>query len=225
MKFRLSSEFGAFEEIREGRAHNGIDLAMPEGTELRSIADAVVERVVDYGGENIGKGVILRLEDGTNAIYGHMSDVSVKVGDVLKVGDTIGLSGNTGHSSGAHLHFALNKDGDWLDPTPIADELAEISGEGISWLDTLLIKGPLTNILWEGGKETIRENAKATTKEIIMGSLAAVGEVVMDFAYSVALCGTGLLIILRVVGYTPANKYIGLLPVSYVLLRYLFGGI
>lgn len=85
-------------------------------------------------------------------------------------------------------------------------------------------QGPFTEIMLHGAKETVRENAKATTKEVIMGSLEALGEVAMDLVYSVGLVGTGILILARVVGYTPANKYIGLLPLSYVLLRYLFGG-
>jgi murein DD-endopeptidase MepM/ murein hydrolase activator NlpD len=225
MKFVLSSPFGSLEEFRQGNAHKGIDLAMPEGTELRAIAEGVVDRVYDGSGA-IGKGLSIRFDDGTRAIYGHMSDVSVGVGDKVGVGQTVGLSGNTGHSTGPHLHFGLrDSDGSWLDPTPVADELAEMSGEGGGFFATLFTgKGPLSDVMIEGAKETIRENAKATTKEIIIGALAGVGELIMDVLYSATLIGTGLLIIARVVGYTPANKYIGLLPVTYVCLRYLFGG-
>lgn len=224
MKFRLSSEFGAMEEFRK-HPHTGIDLAMPEGTELRAIGKGVIDRVYDGSGA-IGKGISIRLEDGTRAIYGHMSDVDVRVGDKVNVGQTLGEAGSTGHSTGPHLHFALrDKDGSWIDPTPVADELAEMSGEGAGFAATLFTgRGPLGDALWSGAKETIRENAKATTKEVIIGALQGVGELVMDVLYSATLVGTGALIIARAVGYTPASKYIGLLPLIFVLVRYLFGG-
>ncbi|MCA1319780.1 M23 family metallopeptidase [Bacillus tianshenii] len=117
MKFRISSEFGVLEEIRNNRPHTGVDIAMPEGTDLRAIADAVVERVVDYGAENIGKGVILRLADGKRAIYGHMKDIAVKQGDYVREGSVVGHSGNTGHSTGPHLHLGIKTpDGQFVDP-------------------------------------------------------------------------------------------------------------
>jgi len=134
MKFRLSSEYGVLEQIRNNRPHTGIDLAMPEGTELRSIGEAVVERVVDYGSANIGKGVILRLEDGSRAIYGHMSDIKVKAGQILREGESIGFSGNTGHSTGAHLHFGLkDANGHFVDPTPLASKIDSLSGSQSMW--------------------------------------------------------------------------------------------
>jgi murein DD-endopeptidase MepM/ murein hydrolase activator NlpD len=225
MKFRLTSRFMEEVALRDYRPHKGIDLAMPEGTELRAIADGVIDRVYDGTGA-IGKGVSIRLEDGTRAIYGHMSDVDVSVGDKVNVGQTLGEAGSTGHSTGSHLHFALrDSDGSWIDPTPVADELAEMSGEGGGFFATLFTgKGPLGEVMIEGAKDTIRENAKATTKEIVIGALAGVGELVMDVLYSATLIGTGLLILARVVGYTPASKYVGLLPLTYVAIRYLFGG-
>ncbi|MGD6832594.1 M23 family metallopeptidase [Sutcliffiella halmapala] len=134
MKFRLTSEYGVLEQIRNNKPHTGIDLAMPEGTELRSIGEAVVERVVDYGTANIGKGVILRLEDGSRAIYGHLSDIKVKAGQILHEGESIGFSGNTGHSSGPHLHFGLkDAQGHFVDPTPLASKLDSLSGPQSMW--------------------------------------------------------------------------------------------
>ncbi|MGD7051406.1 M23 family metallopeptidase [Sutcliffiella horikoshii] len=146
MKFKLSSEFGVMEQIRNGKPHTGIDLAMPEGTELRSIGEAVVERVVDYGSQNIGKGVILRLEDGTTAIYGHMSEIKVKVGQIIKEGETLGYSGNTGHSTGAHLHFGLkDQTGNFIDPTPLSSKLDSLSGKQ-SFMDRFIENGTVGNV-------------------------------------------------------------------------------
>jgi hypothetical protein len=125
MIVRITSRFGEVSPLRNMRPHTGVDLSFPEGSELPSIAYGVVEKVVDYGAENIGKGVILRLADGKQAIYGHLSDVKVKVGQSITEGQTIGLSGNTGFSTGPHLHLALKENGNFIDPTPFAHKLME----------------------------------------------------------------------------------------------------
>lgn len=131
MKFRLSSEYNELSLVRGNEPHHGIDFAMPEGTTLRSVADGVVESVVDYGSKNLGKGVMIRNEDGTVSIYGHLSEVDVSKGDVLNAGDAIGLSGNTGNSTGPHLHFGMKDSaGEWVDPTPIADRVVSLQGGG-----------------------------------------------------------------------------------------------
>jgi hypothetical protein len=221
MKFRMSSKFGVLEEIREGK-HNGIDLAMPEGTTLRSIADGVIERVVDYGSENIGKGVIIKLEDGSRAIYGHMSDIDVKVGEAIKAGDVIGLSGNTGHSTGAHLHFGLWKDGEYLDPTPYADTLANISGDIGNGLFTLYT--PLGGHLIDSVKSRLRETTEAKTKEIALGVLDGLGDILVDAIFAITLVGGGLCIIFKVAGWDDGYKWTGILFVVFVIIKYLLGG-
>jgi murein DD-endopeptidase MepM/ murein hydrolase activator NlpD len=136
MKFRLSSEYGELSEIRNMVPHHGIDLAMAEGTQLRSVMGGVVEKVVDYGSDNLGKGVFIRNEDGTLSIYGHMSSIKVKVGEHLHSGDSLGLSGNTGHSTAAHLHYGM-KDaaGHWVDPTPVAEQVSNMQGSGFHFSD------------------------------------------------------------------------------------------
>lgn len=218
MKFRLSSEFGVMEEVRNGRIHNGIDLAMPEGTTLRAIGDGVVDRVFD-GDSNIGEGLSIRLEDGTRAIYGHMSDVDVNIGDKVNVGDVLGESGSTGLSTGPHLHFSLRdgKTGEWIDPTPIADELASMSGnletvEKIPWWD---ISAQLSN--------HIREQAAEKTEQVIYGVFDALGEILFDSIYAIGLIGGGILILLKVAGYKDGYRWAGVLFAVNALVRYLFG--
>jgi murein DD-endopeptidase MepM/ murein hydrolase activator NlpD len=131
VKFRLSSEYGELSEVRNMVPHHGIDLAMAEGTDLHTVMNGVVEKVVDYGSDNLGKGVFIRNEDGTLSIYGHMSSIKVKAGEHLHSGDSIGLSGNTGHSTAAHLHYGM-KDaaGHWVDPTPVAEHVSNMQGSG-----------------------------------------------------------------------------------------------
>lgn len=181
MKFKLSSEFGVMEQIRNGKPHTGIDLQMPEGTELRSIGEAIVERVVDYGSQNIGKGVILRLEDGTTAIYGHMSGIKVKVGQILKEGETIGWSGNTGHSTGPHLHFGLkDATGNFVDPTPLASHLDSLSGKQ-SFLERFVENGTVGNV---------RFPTLPSFKETIVDFLqSGLQDWIMDFMYALPVIG------------------------------------
>lgn len=129
MIVRITSKFGEVSKVHPS-PHTGIDLAFPEGSPLPSIGNAVVERVVDYGSENIGKGVILRLADGKEVIYGHLSDIKVKVGQMLSEGQIVGLSGNTGHSTGPHLHLGLKENGHFIDPTPMVNNLFDIQSVG-----------------------------------------------------------------------------------------------
>lgn len=128
MKFRLTGEFMEEVAARDFRPHSGIDLAMEIGTELRSIGNGVVESVIKNG-EKIGNGIIVRLEDGTAAIYGHLSEITVEEGQTVSFMDTIGFSGNTGNSTGPHLHFSLQSpNGEFIDPTPFAEGLSAITG-------------------------------------------------------------------------------------------------
>lgn len=224
MKFYLSSKFGQMEQFRT-KPHSGIDIAMPEGTKLRSLFDATVEKVVDYGSENIGRGVILRLEDGTRAIYGHLSETSVFVGERIKVGDTLGLSGNTGHSTGAHLHFGL-WNGDYLDPSEYAEPLMALSGdevklEGVrSVLEHIQFDGPLSRLLPSSVKDQVREK----TYDTAIGILEGIRDVVIDISYPVCLTGAAVTILAAVVGWDKGKQYAGLFLLAYALIRLVLGG-
>ncbi len=97
----FSSPFGQ----RWGRAHEGIDLAVPTGTVVAAAADGVVIQ----SGENGGYGISIYVDHGNGIItrYGHLSQAYAQVGREVKQGETIGLSGNTGNSTGPHLHFEI----------------------------------------------------------------------------------------------------------------------
>lgn len=128
MKFRLSGGFGELSPVREG-VHNGIDLAIPQGTALRSVTDGMVVAIRDYGNKNIGKGIIIETSNGERHIYGHLSEIDVFKGQRIHPGDFLGYTGNTGHSHGAHLHFGIqNAHGTFIDPTKYADSLSEMAG-------------------------------------------------------------------------------------------------
>jgi hypothetical protein len=211
MKFQLTGKFGELSPVRDFQAHSGIDLAMPEGTTLRSVADGVVDRVFDGTGL-IGKGLSVKMPDGTRAIYGHMNEVKAHVGDRLNAGDIVGISGNTGNSTGPHLHFGLkDAEGSVIDPTPIAEKLASISGDHL---------GPLGKVI-AIGTESIREKAADMTAEIALGIFDAL----KDFLLAGTLIGSAVLIILKIAGWRDGGRWAGVLIVVNILLKFLFGGI
>lgn len=107
---RISSNFGA----RWGTIHEGIDIAMPEGTDVKA-ADG---GKVTFSGVQSGYGniVIIDHENGYETRYGHNSKLLVKAGDRVYKGQVISKSGNTGRSTGPHLHLEVRKNGVPVNP-------------------------------------------------------------------------------------------------------------
>ncbi|ATO16485.1 M23 family metallopeptidase [Micromonospora sp. WMMA1998] len=106
--------------VRWGKLHTGIDLVAPEGTPYKAIHSGTVTKAGWFGG--YGYAVIVKHSDGSEAIYGHSSAVTVKEGQEVKAGDQLGLVGNTGHSYGSHLHLEVHVNGQPLDPVPWLQE-------------------------------------------------------------------------------------------------------
>ncbi|SCG56760.1 M23 family metallopeptidase [Micromonospora inositola] len=102
--------------MRWGKLHTGVDLVAPEGTPYVAIHAGTVTKAGWFGG--YGYAVIVQHPDGSEAIYGHSSAVSVQEGQQVKAGDQLGLVGNTGHSYGSHLHLEIHVNGQPLDPVP-----------------------------------------------------------------------------------------------------------
>ncbi|MDG4804760.1 M23 family metallopeptidase [Micromonospora sp. WMMD980] len=102
--------------VRFGKLHTGVDLVAPEGTPYQAIHAGTVTKAGWFGG--YGYAVIVKHADGSEAIYGHSSAVTVKEGQQVKAGDQLGLVGNTGHSYGSHLHLEVHVNGQPLDPVP-----------------------------------------------------------------------------------------------------------
>jgi hypothetical protein len=226
MKFRLTGKFGELSPVRDFQPHSGIDLAMPEGTTLRSIADGVVDRIYDGSGA-IGKGLSVRMPDGTRTIYGHMNEVKAHIGEHVNAGEVIGLSGNTGNSTGAHLHFGMkDASGHVIDPTSHADKLASISGDRVdpglltSLFNNHGTQGPLTRIFYSS-TETLRDHVADATTEILFGIFDAL----KDLLLGTTLVGSGVLILMKVAGWRDGGRWAGVLIFVNVLLKFLFGGI
>lgn len=107
---RLSSGFGT----RWGRAHEGIDLAAPIGTAVYASDGGVVIWAGTKG--TYGKFIMIDHGGGYVSAYGHLSKYSVSVGDKVYKGQKIAAVGNTGRSTGPHLHFEIRKNGSPVNP-------------------------------------------------------------------------------------------------------------
>ena len=112
----LTSNFGS----RWGRQHKGLDIKVYIGDTIRAAFPGKV-RVVRYEAGGYGNFVVIRHHNGLETIYGHMSKHLVKPDQDVKAGDAIGLGGNTGRSTGSHLHFETRLCGVALNPALMFD--------------------------------------------------------------------------------------------------------
>jgi murein DD-endopeptidase MepM/ murein hydrolase activator NlpD len=111
---RFTSGFGIRRDPFTGGTgyHAGVDIAGEEGTPVCAAKEGTVEYAGWYGG--YGRCIILRHQFGYETVYGHLSSINVKPDTYVKVGQFIGRLGNTGRSTGPHLHFEVRK---WGRPT------------------------------------------------------------------------------------------------------------
>lgn len=112
----VTSNFG----YRWRRQHKGIDVKVYIGDTIRSAFNGKV-RIVKYDRRGYGKYVVIRHYNGLETIYGHMSKWLVAENQEVKAGDPIGLGGNTGRSTGSHLHFETRLCGVALNPALMFD--------------------------------------------------------------------------------------------------------
>ena len=119
---RITSSFGARIDpfTGERRMHHGLDMAAPVGTPVHAAADGVVRFAGNRGG--YGNVVIVGHADGTETRYAHCKELSVEKGATVAAGQAIATVGNTGRSTGPHLHFELRRNGE---PVPPEDWMRE----------------------------------------------------------------------------------------------------
>jgi murein DD-endopeptidase MepM/ murein hydrolase activator NlpD len=103
-----------------GRAHPGLDIAIPTGSYIRA---AGAGRVMDVGEDaTYGKYVRIDHDNGYETLYGHASDTSVDLGEEVRKNEVIALSGSTGVSSAPHLHFEILFEGEPVDPLELVQQ-------------------------------------------------------------------------------------------------------
>ena len=115
---KITTPFGKKGKMWSSGAHTGVDFAVPSGTDILAVADGKVANA--NWGKAYGTQIVQKIDgQDTWVIYAHLSKSLVKPGDEIKKGQHIGESGNTGNSSGPHLHFEARSNVRWSAGKPV----------------------------------------------------------------------------------------------------------
>ena len=151
-KGKLISPFG----FRGHRIHAGVDIKLQHNDTVVCAFDGVVRMARVYGG--YGNAVVVRHFNGLETLYGHLAKICVRVNDVVRAGDLIGLGGRTGRASTDHLHFETRFQGEPFNPQRILDVVSHLLV-----CDTLFISHDTFN-------KSKNIAFKSNTKELIVKS-------------------------------------------------------
>ena len=124
--FEITQRFG--EKITDPAGHTGIDYALYLGTPVLAAADGTV-KLAAHLQSGYGTHVVIDHGNGLETVYAHLSHISVSLGAKVLTGQIIGQSGNSGRSTGPHLHFEVRRDGKDIDPEEVFREETE-AGKG-----------------------------------------------------------------------------------------------
>ncbi|MDR0330395.1 MAG: peptidoglycan DD-metalloendopeptidase family protein [Chitinispirillales bacterium] len=112
----VTSQFGP----RRFLWHYGVDVKLQQGDTVKCALDGIV-RVIQYDRRGYGNVVVVRHHNGLETVYGHLYKVTVRPNQRLRAAEAVGLGGNTGRSTGAHLHFETRYFGEPFNPSHIID--------------------------------------------------------------------------------------------------------
>lgn len=107
----ITSRFGE----RWGRTHTGTDICGTTGDPIKA-ADTGIVITAEYQSNGYGNIIIIDHQNGVHTWYAHLDSIGVKAGDTVEKGAVIGALGNTGYSTGPHLHFEVRENGKPVDP-------------------------------------------------------------------------------------------------------------
>lgn len=120
---RVTSAYGERSDPFTGvpTFHSGLDLAAPRGTPVRAAADGTVT----FSGRRGAAGNLVEIlhGDGSRTRYAHLEKAAVAVGATVRAGEVLGAVGSSGRSTGPHLHFAVERDGETVDPAALLDAI------------------------------------------------------------------------------------------------------
>ena len=106
-----NTEFAMKTNAYNGKGHNGVDFQASPGTRVKAALDGIVMGTGDTDkvckGASFGRWVLVRHNNGLSTLYAHLSLIKAYEGQKVMTGDVIGYSGNTGYSTGPHLHFTV----------------------------------------------------------------------------------------------------------------------
>lgn len=218
---RITAGFGSIDEVHK-TPHTGIDIAMPIGSPLYAPEGGIVSRIADYGDVSLGKAVFVKTKEGYQYIFGHLSDSTiVHEGQRVRMGDLIGLSGSSGHSTGPHLHLGMvDNTGHFVKPSHVEGVLDPSS---LDANPNFGIGSKIIGKAWHHAQDSAQGHARAFAYDFMMGALEGIRDFIVDMSYTIALVGGGLCIIFHAAGWKGGQRWAGILTVGYVLIKYFMG--
>ena len=155
---RVTSKYGP----RRRRMHKGIDLKVQIGDTIRAAFDGKV-RIKNFERRGYGYYLVIRHPNGLETVYGHLSKFLVGVNDIVRAGDPIALGGNTGRSTGSHLHFETRFLGQAINPADIIDFENSIPHQDQYVFRNVKINGRKSNIYTSSNSQMVYHRVKSTS--------------------------------------------------------------
>ena len=152
---RVTSKYGP----RRRRMHKGIDLKVQIGDTIRAAFDGKV-RIKNFERRGYGY-LVIRHPNGLETVYGHLSKFLVGVNDIVRAGDPIALGGNTGRSTGSHLHFETRFLGQAINPADIIDFENSIPHQDQYVFRNVKINGRKSNIYTSSNSQMVYHRVKS----------------------------------------------------------------
>lgn len=152
---RITSKYGP-----RRRMHKGIDLKVLKGDTIRAAFNGKV-RIKAFERRGYGYYVVLRHPNGLETIYGHLSKILVEENQIVRAGETIGLGGNTGRSTGSHLHFETRFLGQAINPAEIIDFENGVPHQDTYVFHNVKINGRRSNIYTSSSDRLVYHRVKS----------------------------------------------------------------
>ena len=153
---RITSKYGP----RRRRMHRGIDLKVLVGDTIRAAFDGKV-RIKNFERRGYGNYVVIRHPNGLETVYGHLSKILVIPNDIVHAGDPIALGGNTGRSTGSHLHFETRFLGQAINPAEIIDFENGVPHQDTYVFHNVKINGRRSNIYTSSSDRLVYHRVKS----------------------------------------------------------------
>ena len=152
----VTSKYGP----RRRRMHRGIDLKVQKGDTIRAAFSGKI-RIRNFERRGYGYYLVVRHPNGLETVYGHLSKLLVERDEIVKAGQPIGLGGNTGRSTGSHLHFETRFLGQAINPAEIIDFENSVPRQDIFVFRNVKINGRKSNIYTSSNNQMVYHRVKS----------------------------------------------------------------
>ena len=152
----VTSKYGP----RRRRMHKGIDLKVQKGDTIRAAFSGKI-RIRNYERRGYGYYLVIRHPNGLETVYGHLSKFLVERDEIVKAGQPIGLGGNTGRSTGSHLHFETRFLGQAINPAEIIDFENSAPHQDVFVFRNVKINGRKSNIYTSSNNQMVYHRVRS----------------------------------------------------------------